>query len=272
MPYQIVGYGEIPMDIIHNKSLMVPNQGLKVLPAIPKGTKVINCQGNTITQLPHLPEGLIVLKCEENNIHELPPLPLTLKALLCDSNPLVSLPELPEGIVSITASSTNIKTIPYLPESLILFDAVKLPMLNEPFRTFFDDYKYRVSQFMYINEDNLSAEELPDDIYVFQDGWGGNIKKFIYISDDTIALNEFKNNVNSYHLGEYENIELHMPRYIRVVRMGKPMSLYNPQGLNILTGGYKKLRKSRKAMMKNGNSTRKFINYNMRKQKRSQKK
>jgi hypothetical protein len=69
--------------------------------------------------------------------------------------------------------------------------------------------------------------------------------------------------------GEYENIELHMPGYIRVVRMGKPTSLYTPQGLNILTGGYKKLRKSRKARMKNRNSTKKFINYKMRKQKRS---
>jgi len=249
MPYQVVGYGEIPMDIIYNKSLMVPNQGLTVLPTIPKGTKVINCQGNNITQLPQLPEGLILLKCEENTLQTLPPLPSTLKALVCDYNPIVSLPELPEGIVSITASSTHIQTIPYLPESLNFFYADELPKLNQPFRTFFDDYNYRISEFIYTNEDNLSTDELPDDIYVFENGWGGSIEKFMYMSDYDTVFNEFKNNVNSYHLGEYENIELHMPGYIRVVRMGKPMSLYTPQGLNILTGGYKKVgvRKSRKS-------------------------
>ena len=249
MPYEVVGYGEIPMDIIYNKSLMVPNQGLKVLPTIPKGTKVINCQGNSITQLPDLPEGLILLKCEENNIHLLPPLPSTLKALVCDNNPLVSLPQLPEGIVSITVSSTNIQTIPYLPESLNFFYADELPMVHQPFRTFFDDFKYRTSQFMYTNENTLSTDQLPNDIYVFENGWGGIIEKFMYMSDYTIVFNEFKNNVNSYHLGQHENIELHMPGYIRLVRMGRPVSIYTPQGLNILTGGYKKLRggnKSRK--------------------------
>ena len=94
--------------------------GLKILPPLPDGLRMLNCEGNLLETLDGLPRTLISLECGNNRLTALPDtLPPYLYTLNCEDNKLTRLPEvLPDTITHLYADRNRITELPVLPEIL----------------------------------------------------------------------------------------------------------------------------------------------------------
>jgi Leucine-rich repeat (LRR) protein len=99
--------------------------GLKTMPPLPDGLRMLNCENNLLETLGEdydaLPRTLISLECGNNRLTALPdPLPPYLYTLDCESNKLTRLPEvLPDTIARLCVDRNQITELPAaLPENL----------------------------------------------------------------------------------------------------------------------------------------------------------
>jgi Leucine-rich repeat (LRR) protein len=85
---------------------------------LPKGLKVLSCNGCVINKLPVLLKCLEDLECANNNLMCLPDLPESLVSLQCRKNQLTFLPKLPKGLIELDYSDNQIENIVILPDGL----------------------------------------------------------------------------------------------------------------------------------------------------------
>ena len=102
--------------------LDLSNLGLKTLPPLPAGLRVLNCSNNLLETLDGLlPRTLIMLDCGNNRLTGLPdPLPPYLYTLDCENNRLTRLPEvMPDRITRLCMDYNQITELPAaLPSAL----------------------------------------------------------------------------------------------------------------------------------------------------------
>uniref|UniRef100_A0A6C0HLY0 Uncharacterized protein n=1 Tax=viral metagenome TaxID=1070528 RepID=A0A6C0HLY0_9ZZZZ len=107
------------------ETLDLSGLGLKTLPPLPDGVRILNCSNNLLETLGEdydsLPSTIIMLDCGNNRLTALPdPLPPYLYTLDCEDNKLTRLPAvLPHTITRLYADRNQITELPaVLPENL----------------------------------------------------------------------------------------------------------------------------------------------------------
>ncbi|HAB3420176.1 TPA_asm: E3 ubiquitin--protein ligase [Salmonella enterica subsp. enterica serovar Enteritidis] len=100
----------------HITTLVIPDNNLTSLPALPPELYKLWAYNNRLTSLPALPSGLKELIVSGNRLTSLPVLPSELKELMVSGNRLTSLPMLPSGLLSLSVYRNQLTR---LPESLI---------------------------------------------------------------------------------------------------------------------------------------------------------
>ncbi|ECE7049175.1 E3 ubiquitin--protein ligase, partial [Salmonella enterica subsp. enterica] len=100
----------------HITTLVIPDNNLTSLPALPSELYKLWAYNNRLTSLPALPSGLKELIVSGNRLTSLPVLPSELKELMVSGNRLTSLPMLPSGLLSLSVYRNQLTR---LPESLI---------------------------------------------------------------------------------------------------------------------------------------------------------
>ena len=85
----------------------------KEIPFLPKGLRVLNCNGNDLTALPKLPKTLLRLYCSNNKLTVLPKLPKGLLYLYFENNLITDVPdEFPEDLEALGYQGNKLKKIP----------------------------------------------------------------------------------------------------------------------------------------------------------------
>ncbi|EJJ4224740.1 E3 ubiquitin--protein ligase [Salmonella enterica] len=122
----------------HITKLIIPDNNLTHLPALPPGLQLLSVSGNPLTRLPALPPGLLSLAVNntqltrlpvlppglqsltvtDTQLTDLPALPPGLQILLVRNNPLTSLPELPSGLQTLWVTNSQLTSLPELPSGL----------------------------------------------------------------------------------------------------------------------------------------------------------
>ncbi|EOI3177069.1 SPI-2 type III secretion system effector E3 ubiquitin transferase SspH2 [Salmonella enterica] len=102
----------------HITTLVIPDNNLTSLPALPPGLCKLWIFGNQLTSLPVLPPGLQELSVSDNQLASLPALPSELCKLWAYNNQLTSLPTLPSGLQELSVSDNQLASLPTLPSEL----------------------------------------------------------------------------------------------------------------------------------------------------------
>ncbi|ECY1203684.1 SPI-2 type III secretion system effector E3 ubiquitin transferase SspH2 [Salmonella enterica] len=102
----------------HITTLVIPDNNLTHLPALPSGLCKLWIFGNQLTSLPVLPPGLQELSVSDNQLASLPALPSELCKLWAYNNQLTSLPTLPSGLQELSVSDNQLASLPTLPSEL----------------------------------------------------------------------------------------------------------------------------------------------------------
>lgn len=98
--------------------------GLSDLPALPSGTRYLNCAGNRLRRLPDpLPPDLEILDARDNLLAYLPPLPPRLEKLWVSGNRLVALPLLPETLCEVDVARNRLRALPLSVPAALCFVA-----------------------------------------------------------------------------------------------------------------------------------------------------
>ncbi|EAO9604763.1 type III secretion system effector E3 ubiquitin transferase SspH2 [Salmonella enterica] len=100
------------------QELIVAGNQLPSLPALPSGLRELSIYGNPLTSLPALPSGLCKLSAFGNQLTSLPALPQGLRELSVSDNQLASLPALPSGLCKLWAYNNRLPSLPALPTGL----------------------------------------------------------------------------------------------------------------------------------------------------------
>ncbi|EEJ5746105.1 type III secretion system effector E3 ubiquitin transferase SspH2 [Salmonella enterica] len=100
------------------QELIVAGNQLPSLPALPLGLRELSIYGNPLTSLPALPSGLCKLSAFGNQLTSLPALPQGLRELSVSDNQLASLPALPSGLCKLWAYNNRLPSLPALPTGL----------------------------------------------------------------------------------------------------------------------------------------------------------
>ena len=102
----------------HITTLVIPDNNLTSLPALPSGLCKLWAYNNQLTSLPVLPPGLQELSVSDNQLASLPALPSELCKLWAYNNQLTSLPTLPSGLQELSVSDNQLASLPTLPSEL----------------------------------------------------------------------------------------------------------------------------------------------------------
>ncbi|EBJ0300011.1 type III secretion system effector E3 ubiquitin transferase SspH2 [Salmonella enterica] len=102
----------------HITTLVIPDNNLTSLPALPPGLQELIVSNNPLTSLPVLPPGLRELEVFGNPLTHLPALPSGLCKLWVFGNQLTSLPTLPPGLQDLSVSDNQLASLPALPSEL----------------------------------------------------------------------------------------------------------------------------------------------------------
>ncbi|EAO3055923.1 SPI-2 type III secretion system effector E3 ubiquitin transferase SspH2 [Salmonella enterica] len=102
----------------HITTLVIPDNNLTSLPALPPEQRTLEVSGNQLTSLPVLPPGLLELSIFSNPLTHLPALPSGLCKLWIFGNQLTSLPVLPPGLQELSVSDNQLASLPALPSEL----------------------------------------------------------------------------------------------------------------------------------------------------------
>ncbi len=102
----------------HITTLVIPDNNLTSLSALPSGLRELSVSYNQLTSLPPLPSGLWKLSVFNNQLASLPPLPSGLQTLWAYRNQLPSLPALPPGLRDLSVSHNQLASLPELPSEL----------------------------------------------------------------------------------------------------------------------------------------------------------
>ncbi|ECF6076898.1 E3 ubiquitin--protein ligase, partial [Salmonella enterica subsp. houtenae] len=102
----------------HITTLVIPDNNLTSLPALPPGLRELSLFGNPLTHLPALPSGLCKLWVFGNQLTSLPTLPPGLQELSVSDNQLTSLPALPSELCKLWAYNNRLTRLPALPPGL----------------------------------------------------------------------------------------------------------------------------------------------------------
>ncbi|EBF1750595.1 SPI-2 type III secretion system effector E3 ubiquitin transferase SspH2 [Salmonella enterica] len=102
----------------HITTLVIPDNNLTSLPALPPGLLELSIFSNPLTHLPALPSGLCKLWIFGNQLTSLPVLPPGLQELSVSDNQLASLPALPSELCKLWAYNNQLTSLPTLPSGL----------------------------------------------------------------------------------------------------------------------------------------------------------
>ncbi|ECN4459649.1 E3 ubiquitin--protein ligase, partial [Salmonella enterica subsp. enterica serovar Typhimurium] len=102
----------------HITTLVIPDNNLTSLPALPSELCKLWAYNNQLTSLPMLPSGLQELSVSDNQLASLPTLPSELYKLWAYNNRLTSLPALPSGLKELIVSGNRLTSLPVLPSEL----------------------------------------------------------------------------------------------------------------------------------------------------------
>ncbi|EHB9227328.1 E3 ubiquitin--protein ligase [Salmonella enterica] len=102
----------------HITTLVIPDNNLTSLPALPPGLQELSVSDNQLTSLPALPSELGKLWAYNNRLTSLPALPSGLKELIVSGNWLTSLPVLPSELEELMVSGNRLTRLPVLPPGL----------------------------------------------------------------------------------------------------------------------------------------------------------
>ncbi|EIS0094877.1 SPI-2 type III secretion system effector E3 ubiquitin transferase SspH2 [Salmonella enterica] len=102
----------------HITTLVIPDNNLTSLPALPPGLLELSIFSNPLTHLPALPSGLCKLWIFGNQLTSLPVLPSGLQELSVSDNQLASLPALPSELCKLWAYNNQLTSLPVLPSGL----------------------------------------------------------------------------------------------------------------------------------------------------------
>ncbi|ECI2933094.1 SPI-2 type III secretion system effector E3 ubiquitin transferase SspH2 [Salmonella enterica subsp. enterica serovar Heidelberg] len=102
----------------HITTLVIPDNNLTSLPALPPGLLELSIFSNPLTHLPALPSGLCKLWIFGNQLTSLPVLPPGLQELSVSDNQLASLPALPSELCKLWAYNNQLTSLPMLPSGL----------------------------------------------------------------------------------------------------------------------------------------------------------
>ncbi|EIC9237458.1 E3 ubiquitin--protein ligase [Salmonella enterica] len=102
----------------HITTLVIPDNNLTSLPALPPELCKLWAYNNQLTSLPTLPSGLQELSVSDNQLASLPTLPSELYKLWAYNNRLTSLPALPSGLKELIVSGNRLTSLPVLPSEL----------------------------------------------------------------------------------------------------------------------------------------------------------
>ncbi|EOW9746925.1 NEL-type E3 ubiquitin ligase domain-containing protein [Salmonella enterica subsp. enterica serovar Typhimurium] len=102
----------------HITTLVIPDNNLTSLPALPPELCKLWAYNNQLTSLPMLPSGLQELSVSDNQLASLPTLPSELYKLWAYNNRLTSLPALPSGLKELIVSGNRLTSLPVLPSEL----------------------------------------------------------------------------------------------------------------------------------------------------------
>ncbi|WP_410467807.1 NEL-type E3 ubiquitin ligase domain-containing protein [Salmonella enterica] len=102
----------------HITTLVIPDNNLTSLPALPSELCKLWAYNNQLTSLPVLPPGLQELSVSDNQLASLPALPSELYKLWAYNNRLTSLPALPSGLKELIVSGNRLTSLPVLPSEL----------------------------------------------------------------------------------------------------------------------------------------------------------
>ncbi|EJI9871108.1 E3 ubiquitin--protein ligase [Salmonella enterica] len=102
----------------HITTLVIPDNNLTSLPALPPGLQELSVSDNQLTSLPALPSELCKLWAYNNRLTRLPALPPGLQDLSVSDNQLASLPALPSELCKLWAYNNRLTSLPALPSGL----------------------------------------------------------------------------------------------------------------------------------------------------------
>ncbi|EBX9552047.1 E3 ubiquitin--protein ligase, partial [Salmonella enterica subsp. enterica serovar Dublin] len=102
----------------HITTLVIPDNNLTSLPALPSELCKLWAYNNQLTSLPTLSSGLQELSVSDNQLASLPTLPSELYKLWAYNNRLTSLPALPSGLKELIVSGNRLTSLPVLPSEL----------------------------------------------------------------------------------------------------------------------------------------------------------
>ncbi|EME4352865.1 E3 ubiquitin--protein ligase, partial [Salmonella enterica] len=102
----------------HITTLVIPDNNLTSLPALPPGLQELSVSDNQLTSLPALPSELGKLWAYNNRLTRLPALPSGLQDLSVSDNQLASLPALPSELCKLWAYNNRLTSLPALPSGL----------------------------------------------------------------------------------------------------------------------------------------------------------
>ncbi|ELB8712125.1 E3 ubiquitin--protein ligase, partial [Salmonella enterica] len=102
----------------HITTLIIPDNNLTSLPALPQGLRELSVSDNQLASLPALPSGLCKLWAYNNRLPSLPALPTGLQELSVSDNLLPSLPALPSGLCKLWATNNRLTSLSALPPGL----------------------------------------------------------------------------------------------------------------------------------------------------------
>ncbi|EHJ6978292.1 E3 ubiquitin--protein ligase [Salmonella enterica subsp. enterica serovar Typhimurium] len=102
----------------HITTLVIPDNNLTSLPALPPGLQELSVSDNQLASLPALPSELCKLWAYNNQLTSLPMLPSGLQELSVSDNQLASLPTLPSELYKLWAYNNRLTSLPALPSGL----------------------------------------------------------------------------------------------------------------------------------------------------------
>ena len=100
------------------RTLLVRNNQLRRLPALPPALERLVADCNLLDELPALPATVQAINVNKNQLTALPELPAALESLRADVNHLALLPELPAGLLELHAENNRLLAVPTLPPGI----------------------------------------------------------------------------------------------------------------------------------------------------------
>ncbi|PJM50015.1 E3 ubiquitin--protein ligase [Salmonella enterica subsp. enterica serovar Typhi] len=116
----------------HITTLVIPDNNLTSLPALPPGLQELSVSDNQLASLPTLPSELYKLWAYNNRLTSPPALPSGLKELIVSGNRLTSLPVLPSELKELMVSGNRLTSLPMLPSGLLSLSVYRNQLTRLP--------------------------------------------------------------------------------------------------------------------------------------------